>query len=72
MERPSNKQCKLARLLTGGKATDERIYKELNSMHWRNSSAMLIPSILLPTVKISFAWNRLQEPVWKLCKNWKH
>lgn len=32
MERPSNKQCKLARLLTGGKATDERIYKELNSM----------------------------------------
>ena len=32
MERPSNRQCKLARAITGGKATDERIYKELSSV----------------------------------------
>jgi hypothetical protein len=41
MERPSNKQCKLARLLTGGKATDERIYKELNSMsRWNGTNSV--------------------------------
>lgn len=32
MERPSNRQCKIARLLTGGKASDEQIYREFNSM----------------------------------------
>ena len=31
MERPSNRQCKIARLLTGGKASDEQIYREFNS-----------------------------------------
>jgi hypothetical protein len=59
MERPSNRQCKLARAITGGKATDEIIYKELNSLsqtEWDKQCEILNNFIIAHNMPLDEGW----------------
>lgn len=69
MERPSNKQCKLARLLTGGKATDERIYKELNSMsqtEWNKQCEILNNFLLAHDMPLDEGWSLMRNDFYNI------
>ena len=69
MERPSNRQCKLARLLTGGKASDEQIYRELNSMSqpdWDKQCEILNNFIVAHNMPLDEGWALMRNDFYNI------
>lgn len=69
MERPSNRQCKLARAITGGKATDERIYKELNSLsqtEWDKQCEILNNFIIAHNMPLDDGWALMRNDFYNI------
>ena len=69
MERPSNKQCKLARLLTGGNASDELIYEELNSMsqnEWDKQCEILNNFIVAHNLPLNKGWSLMRNDFYNI------
>lgn len=69
MERPSNKQCKLARLLTGGDISDEQIYIELNSMsqnEWDKQCEILNNFIIAHNMPLDKGWSLMRNDFYNI------
>lgn len=59
MERPSSNQCKLARAITRGNASDEQIYIELKSMsqsEWDKQCKILNNFIIAHDMPLDEGW----------------
>lgn len=69
MERPSNRQCKIARLLTGGKASDEQIYREFNSMsqtEWDKPCEILNNFIVAHNMPLDEGWALMRNDFYNI------
>lgn len=69
MERPSNRQCKIARLLTGGKASDEQIYREFNSMsqtEWDKQCEILNNFIVAHNMPLDEGWALMRNDFYNI------
>ena len=69
MERPSNRQCKIARLLTGGKASDEQIYREFNSMsqtEWGKQCEILNNFIVAHNMPLDEGWALMRNDFYNI------
>ena len=69
MERPSNRQCKIARLLTGGKASDEQIYREFNSMsqtEWDKKCEILNNFIVAHNMPLDEGWALMRNDFYNI------
>lgn len=69
MERPSINQCKLARAITGGNASDEQIYRELNSMsqsEWDKQCKILNNFIIAHDMPLDEGWALMRNDFYNI------
>ena len=69
MEKPSNKQCQLARVITGGSATDDQIYIQLNSLsqsEWNKQCEILNNFIIAHNIPLDEGWSLMRNDFYNI------